>query len=667
MSLMWKLRSLVLLATWGTFASAQKSPNNTLPSSFPHNYGEPSGGFSPAWQSYFQVTEPLPNITFPIGRSWAGNIPVNRPNHPNNTLFFWAWEKQNGSLTANTTDNADEPWGIWLNGGPGSSSMLGLFFENGPLHVADDYSLFSNNFSWHTIADYVWIDQPVGTGWSTADATGYVADEDQMGQDFFGFLSNLVSVFPSLKTRPLHLTGESYSGTYIPYITKTYFGLTDPPVKLAKIAIGDGTLGSGTEFELLPTLTVIETYPQLIGYDTQVYEYFKEQSHLCGYDLNLTYPQNGHFPTLNPPLPFADDRLGHRFLKKDLLKQALAANAFDTRRELTERDLDAHTVRRLEKRDAWKRDLSGRANGTIDPFYQCDLYDEMIDYALNFSIPWKGNDENGFDVYNIPDALDPEAPMDASVFLNDNRTRAAIHAPTSKDWASSINYPFNNTFNGGDPSVEPMAFLTELATNATQKNVSVVIYSGNDDSLVSHISSEISIQNTTFGGIQGFTRPPSTPWFDDNKQFAGIVHQERNWTYVLIKGAGHLVPQQQPGRALVMLREFIFGTNQTGLVTNSSGTVSVVGGENATLANTVLPGQAEIYAGSGTTQSTYTYPSATIAAWNSFIATGAAGNASGFTGLQTGPSPSQTQGSGAGKTAARWFLPVVSILVYVLF
>ena len=35
-----------------------------------------------------------------------------------------------------------------------------------------------------------------------------------------------------------------------------------------------------------------------------------------------------------------------------------------------------------------KRDLTGRPNGTIDPFYGCDLFDEMLDYALNFSAPW---------------------------------------------------------------------------------------------------------------------------------------------------------------------------------------------------------------------------------------------------------------------------------------
>ena len=64
----------------------------------------------------FEVTQALPNVTFPIGRNWAGNIAVDRPGHPNDTLFFWAWEKQNGSLTADAGEST-EPWGIWLNGG----------------------------------------------------------------------------------------------------------------------------------------------------------------------------------------------------------------------------------------------------------------------------------------------------------------------------------------------------------------------------------------------------------------------------------------------------------------------------------------------------------------------------------------------------------------------
>ncbi|KAI0798571.1 Alpha/Beta hydrolase protein [Irpex lacteus] len=638
--------------------------------SFPHVYpGQPTGDFSPAWQDYFQVKHPLPNVSFPLGRNWAGNLPVGRPNQPNDTLFFWGFEKENGSFTANST----EPWGIWLNGGPGSSSLYGLFFENGPLHIAGDYSLHPNNQSWNKIADYIWIDQPVGVGFSTVQKDGFVPDEDQLGVDFFGFLANLVKVFPALKTRPLHLTGESYAGMYIPYITKTFFGLEDPPVNLTKIAIGDGTIGNGVVFEILPTLTVIETFPQPIGYDPEVYEYFKTQNHLCGLDLNLTYPQQGKFPTLEllvEPAYYNIDastktfasNAAHRKLKASVLKQSLDAGLFPRLEELAKRDdKDSETKRRLAKRDAWKRDLKGRPNGTIDPWYGCNIYDKLTAYALNFSIPWSRY-LAGFILswnYNIPDALDPEVPLDASVFLNDNRTRTAIHAPTSQDWELSVPGIFN-TPDGEDPST-PTEFLDELATNATERGVGVVIYSGNYDSLVAHLGSQVVIQNTTFGGIQGFTRPPSTPWFDDSGSFAGIVHQERNWTYVLVQGAGHLIPQQQPERALVFVREFVFGSNTTGLVTNSSGTLTVVGGENATLADTVLPGQDEIYVGSGTTQSTFVYPSATIAAWNSFFAT-ARGNAT-WSAIAIATS---VQGGGAGRNMAETMVGLLPVVVGVV-
>lgn len=54
-------------------------------------------------------------------------------------------------------------------------------------------------------------------------------------------------------------------------------------------------------------------------------------------------------------------------------------------------------------------------------------------------------------------------------------------------------------------------------------------------------------QNMTFGGVQGFTRRPSTPFTDDKGNFAGVVHQERGLTYALFQNAGHLVPQSVPG------------------------------------------------------------------------------------------------------------------------
>lgn len=131
------------------------------------------------------------------------------------------------------------------------TSLYGMLLENGPLHVAANYSIVSNPFSWSSLADTIWIDQPVGAPLPKISATvllclqgldsrppialdtvrlhiyefpllfstllegNLVPDEDQMAEDFLQFLSNLVQIFPSLSKRPLYLMGESYAGTYI--------------------------------------------------------------------------------------------------------------------------------------------------------------------------------------------------------------------------------------------------------------------------------------------------------------------------------------------------------------------------------------------------------------------------------------------------------------------
>jgi len=183
--------------------------------------------------------------------------------------------------------------------------------------------------------------------------------------------------------------------------------MDNPPVNLSRIAIGDGTLGSletGTE---LPVITVLETYPQIIGYDTQVFEYFQEQyvqdsriyvntyvlfrSKLCGYNLKLQYPQPAHFPTLKAPIPdnstASPDKYNAKLTKKRFVREVQDRLVAKLRRRRSEGALLEHGAR-LRARDMWKRDLAGRANGTIDPWYQCDLYSEMIEYAINFTFPW---------------------------------------------------------------------------------------------------------------------------------------------------------------------------------------------------------------------------------------------------------------------------------------
>jgi hypothetical protein len=148
------------------------------------------------------VTQGLPNITFPLGNNYAGNVPVGRPGHPNNTLFFWGFENTAGSLTAPAGEMQLSPWLIWLGGGggyefdPRSSSdssfeMKARIIEfiyvhgrgndncqlvwpsrghsiftpcqNGPMLLHPDLSISQNPNSLSNIMDAFWIDQPGGS------------------------------------------------------------------------------------------------------------------------------------------------------------------------------------------------------------------------------------------------------------------------------------------------------------------------------------------------------------------------------------------------------------------------------------------------------------------------------------------------------------------------
>lgn len=199
---------------------------------------------------------------------------------------------------------------------------------------------------------------------------------------------------------------------------KAIFSTPNPPVRVVKAAIGNGAIGTIDESEEMPALQIIATYPQLIGYDPAVYEYFQTQAHLCGWDLNLTYPQvGGHFPSINinesTGLPetnngtvaLASPPSKSRSVGK-LSKLVKAAKAMEKRSDLVALGRRGPQYARFERereerRHAWiaervpsaghlfhPRDLSGRPNGTIDPFYGCFLGDEIEDYALNFSLPW---------------------------------------------------------------------------------------------------------------------------------------------------------------------------------------------------------------------------------------------------------------------------------------
>merc|ERR1712071_314577 len=124
--------------------------------------------------------------------------------------FFWLFESQGEPST--------DPLIMWLSGGPGCSSQLALFAENGPCTVNENGTdTITNPYSWHKKANVMWVDQPAGSGFSTG--AGSVRDEAGVAENMQTFLQGFFTQFPKYQKHDFFIFGESYAGHYIPAIS----------------------------------------------------------------------------------------------------------------------------------------------------------------------------------------------------------------------------------------------------------------------------------------------------------------------------------------------------------------------------------------------------------------------------------------------------------------
>lgn len=120
--------------------------------------------------------------------------------------------------TSDTSTSEKTPIIIWLQGGPGSSSLLGAFFEMGRYVVQDggDGSLHRNPDSWTRDAAMLFVEYPLGVGFSLAGLRRLPPTSAAAAVDLVSGLQNFFQKRPQLAGRPLVLAGESYAGKYVP-------------------------------------------------------------------------------------------------------------------------------------------------------------------------------------------------------------------------------------------------------------------------------------------------------------------------------------------------------------------------------------------------------------------------------------------------------------------
>ncbi|XP_061355470.1 serine carboxypeptidase-like 42 isoform X3 [Gastrolobium bilobum] len=150
-----------------------------------------------------------PNVGFV---QYAGYVDVDVKH--GRSLFYYFVEAEQ--------DPHNKPLTLWLNGGPGCSSMGGgAFTELGPFYPkGDGRGLRINSKSWNKASNILFVESPAGVGWSYSNTTSdYNSGDASTANDMYLFMLKWYEKFPSYRSRELFLTGESYAGHYIPQLT----------------------------------------------------------------------------------------------------------------------------------------------------------------------------------------------------------------------------------------------------------------------------------------------------------------------------------------------------------------------------------------------------------------------------------------------------------------
>lgn len=159
--------------------------------------------------------------------------------------------KSNGSIhytfIESLGNSSKDPVILWLNGGPGCSSLFGLFQEIGPFLISGNTTV-KNNYTWLNNASILVLESPFGVGFSYNTTLINLTDRDTTLYNYYALL-NWFQSFENFKNSEFWITGESYAGMYIPYLSSMILNNSKTNgINFKGIMVGNGVLITNRTF-----------------------------------------------------------------------------------------------------------------------------------------------------------------------------------------------------------------------------------------------------------------------------------------------------------------------------------------------------------------------------------------------------------------------------------
>ena len=173
-------------------------------------------------------------------------------------------------------DPEHKPLVLWLNGGPGCSSLDGWANEHGPMQMDSNGTFNLNEYSWNRAANMIYLESPGGVGFSYIDSKldyELYINDDIAANDNLQALLSFFKKFPSMKNKDFYISGESYGGIYVPTLAYNIIqynkNLPDSQkIRLKGILVGNGV--ADWDYDTDPATVDFAFTHHLYSYETRM-------------------------------------------------------------------------------------------------------------------------------------------------------------------------------------------------------------------------------------------------------------------------------------------------------------------------------------------------------------------------------------------------------------
>ena len=482
----------------------------------------------------------LPDYGTPPTLQWSGFLNASKA-EPGTFLHYWF-------AAAELPDWQKKPTILWLNGGPGSSSLIGMLQEMGPLIVDRNGALMKNPWAWTKIANLVAMESPAGVGYSYCAAMltgGSCANTDvSTAKAAAAAIADLFSTkFPELGANPFFISGESYAGVYVPTLAAEIVKANKagaPHINLVGLAVGDPCTDNTAQADSMDMLWYAHKYGLVP-------------------DAEFDFLWNTCRTRAPSAVGAGEWRAeasvaGHVRVRPTRRSYATATSPADQ---------DNCTI-------AYRKFLVSSSKA-ISQDWDLQYINELSYYSPAAPFRW-----------DVPYTLNGRT----AAYMNRDDVKKALHVETAPQtswpgppdgWSYKSSY---DACNSGDKlsNKSMIDFYRELAPALPGK---IVVFNGDTDPCVSYEGTRTAIERVGFQEVS-----PTRPWFfnasaatsefllqkdllfgpalatvDAGSQFGGnIVDYEHNLSFATVHGSGHMVPTYRPQAGLKLIQHIVEDT-----------------------------------------------------------------------------------------------------------